>query len=186
MINLLPYDMKKQLKAARLNSILIRYIIVLLISTLFIGLLGLGLNYYIDLTQNSIGDKSEQAGSASMTNAEMTSKATDINQKVASVKSAVETGTSYSQILINLAQKLPSGVILETLSLSDSELSKTIELTFYAKNNDSARKIKDQLSSSAMFKNISEPTITTIDNPAFSGYPTKVVLSLTIDKGAVQ
>src|SRR5690606_12606072 len=38
MINLMPDDMKKQLRAARMNVILIRYITVVVVSSAFVGL----------------------------------------------------------------------------------------------------------------------------------------------------
>lgn len=186
MINLLPYDMKKQLKAARLNSILLRYTIVLLASIVFLLLIGLGLNMYLQMTKDSIKQQVSQVTDSSMTIAEINTRLTNIQQQVSSVKTIVDSSINYGKILIGLGQALPAGVILDSINLSNTTISKPMELTFYAKTNQAANNLKASLTSSSLLSNVSEPTISNDSNSPFQKYPIKVLLTVTINQGSVK
>lgn len=184
MINLLPYDLKKGLKAARVNSILLRYIIVLLISGAFLGLAGLGLNVYMDMTKTSIEDIVNTAAAETNSPTDLTTKVNELKQKLASAKAVVDSGTKYSSVLAQLGKVTPTGAVLDKLSLSNSDFGRPIQLQFYAKTNEIANSIDDSFAGSTQFSGATLGNATTISNPPYPDYPVGVTLTVTINKEA--
>lgn len=186
MINLLPYEMKKELRAARVNNVLFRYSLVLLFSGIFLGIVGAGVYLYIGMTKSSIESVVNSTGSGSSTVNDTEAQVRNLQQQVTGAKAIVDSGIKYSKVLIGLGQALPEGVIVEKLSLTDSDFDKPINLDLWATNTQAAGLISSSLSGSQLFSAVTVGTISASSNPVISEYPVNAKVTLTINKGAAQ
>src|SRR5574344_402870 len=114
MINLLPVETKKQLRAARTNTILIRYIITVVLAAIFLCLVILG-SYYImseskKTAENAVISTKTNGNSYSPT----VKKSNDFIADLSNAKNILAKRVSYSKIIEDLINALPSGVILES------------------------------------------------------------------------
>jgi Tfp pilus assembly protein PilN len=171
MINLLPNGTKQQIRAARTNAILLNYIIFLGLAIIFLAL-ACAATYLILTNEKNSATNQPKTTQSSQTD----------NQSTA--KDILDQQISYSNIITGIAAALPSGVILDKLSLSNNSFNMPLTLQFYARSTDDAAKLKDNFKST-LFSNPSiQSTLTDSNGP--SGYPNKITISVTINKGAAQ
>jgi hypothetical protein len=180
MINLLPYETKRQLKAARTNMVLIRYLLTMLISVIFLGLLILGSYYILSESQktaeNSIIDV--QTGNSSYSPS--TSKVNDFNKDLRIAKQIFEQQISYSVLLSELAKTLPSGVILESpLVIDRSSINSPLMLKAYSKSS-TDEELKTSFQNNTIFENYS---LQSLNSSSISrDYPYLITFSININK----
>ncbi len=178
MINLLPYDTKKQTRAARMNVIILRYIFILLISAAFIILSCAVVYYYLNNTKTSSTGKVNNNTSSSVTQNQTASVSTDI----ATAKNILDGQVSYSDVITGIAAALPAGTVLESLSLNDSSFGTVTNLKILSRSADNETKLKDNLNTSTLFSNYKLESTSPNQNNS-SGYPYTINISLTINKG---
>jgi len=183
MINLLPSETKKQLRAAHTNTILIRYIITVVLAAAFLCLVILG-SYYImseskKTAENAITGVKTGSSSYSPTTKKSNSFVTDLS----TAKNILNRRVSYSKILENLINALPAGVILESpLSISSNTLNTPITLKAHAKSSSSEATLKTNLQSNSTFLNYSLTSVTS--DSTSSEYPYLITFNLTINGAA--
>lgn len=184
MINLLPPKDKVEIRAARVNVILLRYIMILLGAIVFLGLFMVGI--YLILTSinaasetaiNTSNDSSSGTGSVK-TQTEVLKASLD------SAKSVIQSEVRYTKLITTIAGLVPKGVILDKLSLNPQTIGAATTLQAYATNTDTAISLKDAFQSSPLFSNVSIQTISSTTGTA--NYPVNIVLSVTINPGAAQ
>lgn len=183
MINLLPDDTKKQIKAARTNTILIKYLFISLFAIAFIILSSLMV--YVLLINNQPKATSTANTSQAKENEYSTLKSQldNIYLIFSSTKPVLQQQISTSEIIIGIGGHLPSNVVLENLSLSTSKIGTPISLSAKAKSSNDIAKIKESLQKSPIYTNISLQSEKTNPNDT-SGYPISVTINLTINRGA--
>jgi Tfp pilus assembly protein PilN len=187
MINLLPDEIKRQIRAGHTNANLVKYMIILGIALLFLA--GIAAGAYASLTnsddsaQSLINASNVKAGVYSSVQAQ----ATALTSSLANAKAVLDKQVSYSKVLIGIAQVLPTGVIIDSLTLNDTTLGTPITLQAYAKTTADALALKQQLQNSPLFSNVSFQTILPTGSTASGdGYPVGVSFTLTINKAAAQ
>lgn len=184
MINLLPNETKKQLRAARTNTILIKYIITIFFAAAFLCLVVFG-SYYImseskKTAENAIADIKSGNSSYSPT----TKKYSDFVSDLSTAKSILNKSVSYSTILENLINSLPAGVILESpISINSDALNLPITFKAYAQSSSSEATLKANLQSNSTFLNYNLFSVTN-NSSANSKYPYLITFSITVN-GAV-
>ena len=184
MINLLPYEAKKQLQASRNNTTLIRYVLTIFFATLFLAALVAG-SYYIlksskDVADNAVVDIQTNSSSYSPT----TTKESDFRKDLTIAKSILDRQISYSSILQELARILPEGTILESpLIISIDNSSSLITLKAYSKDS-TDNLIKSSFQSSGVFTGYNLQSLTP-DATGLTEYPNLVTFSVNIT-GATQ
>lgn len=176
--------MKKSLKAARANSILLRYIYVLLASAIFLGLLAFGV-YMINLsTKQKIDDTLKDLKVQSVQSGDADTKYQALKSQVNSAKTVFDSEIKYSNILTKLAAALPEGVILEKISLNQADFTKSTNLSFYAKSSDLTNTLHSKLLASGLFSNVtmgkSEASFIAED------YSIKISIDVVFNKGVSQ
>jgi Tfp pilus assembly protein PilN len=178
MINLLPYDIKRQTKAARVNIILVRYIFILGISAGFLVIACLVTYFFIN--NSSLFVKPAVANtSSSNIQAEATSMKTDF----ATAKSILDQQVPYSKVITAIANVLPAGTKLDSLSINDGSFGATINLSVSALTSESETTLKTSLSSSQYFSGYR--LISTTSNPDLtSKYQFVFNISIIINKVA--
>lgn len=179
MINLLPYDTKQDIRAARINVILVRYIIILGISAGF--LVVACLVTYLFINNSFLTEKSAGTNNATSTNIQ--SQANTLKSNFATAKSILDQQISYSKVIAAIANALPTGAKLSFLSLDDGSFGTTTNLTVLATAANHENVLKTNFASSPYFSNYKLISTEASQDPT-SKYPFVINISITINKVA--
>lgn len=184
MINLLPPDVKKQLRAANINLALVRYIFFLVAGIIFL-LFATGVSYML---LNNIHDNEEasnaQNNNSSAYNEEKQKLDTMINDMTAA-KTILSSQVSYSKIISDLGLATPKGVVIDSLNLDTANIASAITLKAHAKSEGEVASLRTQLSTSPIVLRSDVQTTAEL-HPNNTTYPISVSISLTLNKGALQ
>lgn len=185
MINLMPDDVKKEIRSARLNVILGRYIIVILFAFGFLVLLLAG--SYIVLTQSK--ENAQRLTSTNGTKADVysTTKAQvdALSSGLSETKTILNQEVLYSNVLMNIGQQMPAGTVLASITLNTASFAGTpVTLKAYAKTTDDAVALRGKFQSTPIFTNVNFASVS--DSTGIDGYPVGVSMTLTITRTAAQ
>ena len=179
MINLLPFDTKKQIRAARLNVILFRYIIILGFSAVFL---------FLACTTTYLFINSNNKNNETMNK---TSSYSSLQRQVNLVRNDLEISRqifdrqlSYSDVITKIASNLPTGTTLKSLALTDDSFGAKTNLQIYALSADLETNISENFQKSTnMFSNYEyQSTTPTLDSS--SDYNFIINISVIINKAA--
>lgn len=186
MINLLPEDSKKEIQAARVNVILLRYNLLML--SAFAALAATCLLFYVILFSAQ-----STAVSTNSTNTQEAQKYDDVQKKaeqykqdLATAKAILDRGVNYTSFIIDLTKLLPSGVILGGINLSAGDIGKQVSFTSQAENYDKAIELKKRFEDSYYYTNIFFQNIANAgasEDPATKAYPITVTMSVLVCDG---
>lgn len=182
MINLLPDNTKRQLRAARTNSSLIKYIMFLILSVIFLASVSAG--SYLILNNSKTAAEKNIASSQTKSGSYLSvlNQANAISQNILQAKGILDKQISYSDIIIGLAKTLPEGVIINTLSLSDSTIGTPITIKALGKTSDDSTLLKTNMQKSTQFSNYNLKSVSTDPNDT-TGHPILISFEITINKG---
>jgi len=186
MINLLPDDTKQQIRAARTNSMLVKYIVFLGFAIAFLAL-ACATVYFLLLNNKMLAEELAKSSQPKATTSYSSAKqqADALRTSFATAKGILDQQVIYSDIIAGIAAALPSEIVLDSLSLSNSTLGTPITLQARARSSTNVSKMKENFEKSSLFSNYSVLSIVT-DQKDSSGYPVTISISLTINKGIVQ
>lgn len=185
MINLMPEEAKKEIRSARLNVILGRYIIVILFAFGFLVLLLAG--SYIVLTQTKesalrlTDTNSTKADVYSNTKAQVDALSSSLSE----TKTILNQEILYSNVLMNIGQQMPAGTVLSSIALNAASFTGTpVTLKAYAKTNDDAVALRQKFQSTPIFSNVNFDSVS--DSDGIDGYPVSISMTLVITRMAAQ
>ena len=183
MINLLPPDAKSQIKAARSNRLLVRYIFLLFGAFAFL-LLAIGV-VYVNLTSTGAAAEETVAFNRSKVGdyATIESRAAAFRQDLTRAKEILNNDVAYTKVILEIAQVLPSGTVLDTLSLDSKTFGSPTTLAAKVKDYPTVLTLKNSLQNSNVFSNVS---IQSIDGGGDGDYPLSATFNVTIRKDAAQ
>lgn len=186
MINLLPDDSKKEIQAARVNVILLRYNLVVLGA--FAGLAAICMIFYLILFSNQT-----TANSTSTSNQKEVGKYAKVQIAADTYRSNLKTaneildrGVNYTSFIVALTETLPAGVIIDNIDLSADDFGKQITFTAKAESYDKAIEMKEKFQSSTRFSNVHFNSLT--DSSGSQGanpvkYPIAITISVLLCNG---
>ncbi len=187
MINLLPEETKKDIRAARLNIVLVQYAVALLLLALLVTAV-YAVGFWLVYTEKVTIDKRIEAQSQQTKEFEQLKKSADAFRSDLKIAKTILTGgTVYSDFLISLGQQMPSETIISSLALNEASSSK--EITFQARTASypKALELKSALEATPLFENVSIDDVTR--PPQLSGlggisakYPFEVSLRATVSR----
>lgn len=126
MINLMPYDLKTQTKAARFNFILLGYTFISLFAIVLLGL-ACGTSYFYTYkdqpTLNSVSNINSNS---------IQLESSKFQNNLNTDKLIFDRQYSNYKILLELAKSLPQGVIVKSFSITPSSFITQTEIKFYA------------------------------------------------------
>ncbi len=187
MINLLPYEKKAEARAARTNTILVRYILILGSAVLL--LTGLVIASYIVLftAKQQAEAKVERNESQVTEYTKINNDATELRTNLATAKTILDKETNYSALVYAIAASVPRGVVLDSLTLDSKTLGKETELTANARSNQSAIELKESFAKQTdLFGDVKFSSISGGESASNPEYPVKVTLSLIIKQEALK
>ena len=185
MINLMPEDIKKEIRSARTNVILVRYIVVIVLAFAFLILLLVG--SYVILTQTKataqriVDSNGEKAQVYSTTKAQVDALSGSLTQ----TKTILNQEILYSNVLTNIGQQMPAGTVLSSIALNAASFTGTpVTLKVYAKTTDDAVALRQKFQSAPIFSNVNFDSVS--DSSGITGYPVSVSMTLVVTRAAAQ
>lgn len=186
MINLLPPKDLQNLQAAKTNRLLLQY------NFLLLGVVGLfvvafALVYAVlGISQQNAERTISENNQRVSAYAEVSKDATEFSKNLATARQIFANDTNYTDLLIKIAQTLPSGVILQSVTLDSTTLGKSTTLTASVKSPERALALKDALNQNkTLFSNAYLVSITSAGEGS-GGYPYTATISVTFNKGPAQ
>lgn len=188
MINLLPYEHKSEIQAARTNVVLVRYIAILLIAAVVLA--GLVIAAYFALNEakdNAVQKESENAARLAQYQS-IKARSDEFRADLTTAKMILDNSVSFSKLIYAIAGSLPSGVVLDDLSLNPATLGTSVTLNASAKTVGDATRLRDALlQKNQLYSNVQLQSLKSSESGSSSeAYPVKVIMSVTINKGAAQ
>ena len=183
MINLLSVADKKSLRAAHLNVLLRRYIILLCGVAVCIVLI-FGFGFWLQMNEQAKYIEASQkyaTEKAQYTQAQVTGKAFADNLTIA--KTILSNEVLFSDLTTTIARTLPAGSSLQTLTVATSDFAKPISLVIQTNSYDNAIKIKDSFENSAAFEDVNILSTSQIKDSK-TKYNYTVTLSVAVTKDA--
>lgn len=184
MINLLPDEQKRDIRAGRANILLVRYNFLLLIAAGFLIVASIGVYTLLSMTKaNSEATMTENAARVAEFNTVQKEAAT-FRTNLSTAKQILDKDVAYSQTIINIAQVMPPGTILSDLSLDVKTYGTPTTLSARAKTYDDAIRLKETLQLSGLFTDVNFKSITEETNEGGPPvqYPFDVILNVTFAK----
>lgn len=180
MINLLPLEDKKQIKAARTNVLLLRYNILLGGCIIFIAF-AVAISYVFLLTakQNAevtITDNAQKEGSYS----EVKSRAESFRAQLSNSKAILDGQISYAKAAVAIANLLPNGTTLNDLKLDETSFITPLVLTVNIQGEEAAARLLANFQSSPLFTNVTKGKISI----GQGGYPYVMEMTVSMSKEA--
>ncbi|MGH7196796.1 MAG: PilN domain-containing protein [Candidatus Saccharimonadales bacterium] len=162
MINLLPLETKHQIRAARTNRVLRRYCVLLVLTGLLLGSVFAG-GFWVAAEEKALAESLKASSQQSAQEYAQTRKAAeDFAKDLATAKTILASNVSFSKVVLDIAGVVPSGVILNNLTLGGSaKPDAPIDISGRAKSYDNAINLKNSLEESPIFENVSIVNITT-------------------------
>lgn len=189
MINLLPPEAAKQLRASRHNSILLRYlmgtgVVLVLIIVVYAGA------YIMMRSAESASTTISQENQAKIARLKaIETKAKAYKGDLDIAKSIFNSELSYTTALHKVASALPAGAVVESLDLNPTITGQPITLLVSATTKTIALSVKDTLEKAGIASNI---TIASLQEQGSDGksdqqatsaeYPIQINLNLTFQK----
>lgn len=186
MINLLPIDKKAEIRAARTNLILVRYITILILAVAFV-LASMYVTYTVlGLTKGSsekiITSNAVRTGIYNSTQSEIDA----LSSSLAQTKVLLDQDVRYSKVFVNIAQLMPAGTVFGKLELNDDSFNGApTNAKVSAKTSADAVTLRQNFEKSSLFSRVSFQTIVESGN-AVEGYPVSVDMTFTINRRAAQ
>lgn len=185
MINLLPPETKRQLRAARANVLLFRYTVLLAVSVGFLAIGTISVYFVMGAiknnAENTITDNHSQISNYTAVQAE----ANEFRSNLSTAKSILDNEIIYSDTVLDIARIIPSGVVLSNLSLNAESFGSPMVINASAKSYDRAIALKTSLEQSGMFSDVQFSTISgSTGEGGSSSYPYSVTINATLNKDA--
>lgn len=182
MINLLPPADKKQIQAARANTLLFRYAISSICALVFI-LAAIGFTYFFMTTTKANAEQTiSESRSRVAAYSDVKSQADQFRAKLSTAKQILDREVAYTSVILQISRLLPDGVILKQLNLDATTFGTPTTLTVQVKDYNTAIKLKDAFQKSSLFSDVHFESISTAADR--KSYPVDVTLGVTITKEA--
>ena len=185
MINLLPAETKRQLRAAHTNAALIKYLFFSGIAVAFLVLACVTSYLFLNNNKSVASNTTDNGQSSSVLQATAQKQLDSLITSISTAKSILREQVLYSDIVTGIAAALPSGIVLDKLTLDNNTIGTAVTLQAHARSSDNTSLLQDNFSKSALFSNYNliSPTTNSSSSP---GYPIAISIGITINKGMSQ
>lgn len=182
MINLLPADNKKLIRAARINVVLVRYNLLISAAVLFLAS-AVGFAYFFlensrQLAENTITDNTSKEG----TYAAIKTKADNFKAELSSAKAILDSQTSYAKAALSISRLLPEGTAINKLEINEQSFTTPLLLTVNIRDEQAAAQLMKNFTSSPLFSGVTKGNIST----GTGQYPYIMEINVTMSKAAAQ
>jgi len=190
MINLLPPDDKAEIRAGRLNIILLNYIVMTLLAMALLAVL-FAFSFFTLISARHDAQRRVNENSAEIAKYKtVEDKANEYRTSLITAKQILDNSTNYSNLVLKIARTVPKGVVLTNLSLDKKTLGTPMMLNFNAESKDLAFAFKNSLQKDkTTFSNVYIQQLDLPQNTPGPGATTNTisgVISVTVSKEALK
>ena len=179
MINLLDANAKRELKAARLNVVLVTYCAVVLLALICVALLALFSHWWLS-NQTTLANQVKATNEAKTAPyADVRAQAADFSANLGKIQSVLTGHSHYSTALLNIAASLPSGAKISSVSLSPTFVTTPLSITAITPTNQSALALKEKLSTSPIYSKV---TLDSVNCGGTNGNSCAVAITAILDQ----
>lgn len=179
MINLLPDEMKKNLRAARTNTVLLRYNIILIFATLFLA----GALTIVYIFLSTIKASAEQAIEENVVKEQsyntVKQEAEAFKNNLGDAKKIFDEELSYSRALVRYAQLFPDGTVTSSIQLSPTSFNTPMDVSVKITGQSAAQALVKSMTTSPYVTGFSNKSITISQNAT---YPYTMEVTFTLKK----
>ena len=184
MINLLPPQQKKQIKAGRANVILLRYIGILSSGVILLAILLSGTFLVLNMSRANTQDRVDVTNEKIAQYSATKTAAEQFRSDLATAKTILDKEVTYSKLIYKLADAVPSGVVLDSLDLNSKTLGAQTTLSAETKSYEDAIRLKTSFEQNKdLFSDVHFVSVT---GGGSGTYPVKASLSVVIKKDALK
>lgn len=174
MINLLPADVKEQIRYAKLNRLALRYLRITVAVVVVLAVVFVGSFYLLDQQSATVtADVADKQKIIADFNKTLTPKAKDASDRLAAIKYVQGTQTRFSVLVADIAKVVPQGVSITSMTLTGDD-SKPLAIAVTAQNYERALAFREALITSPRIANADLETLT---SDASGTYQTRVVVA---------
>ncbi len=181
MINLLPVQEKREILAGRTNRLLVRYIVLLAIVIALMLAAFAFVWLYLDTIRSSSQAKIDQNEASSRQLVAEQQAIDAFRSNLQTAKTILNKQINYSGILLRIAQTIPSGVVIDQLSLDPATFGTPTTLTARAKDEAAVLALKAALTNSRYYSNAHFDTIV-LPGDSNSNYSYQVTMTVTLTR----
>lgn len=181
MINLLPPEDKRQIAAGRTNVLLLRYCTISLL--LAIPLFAMvGVVYFMMSNARSAAETTiSQSESRSAEYQQVQANAQAFNGNLSTAKTILDKEVRYAEIAVKIAQTLPPGIVLSSLSLDADSFGQPVTLTAMAHSYDDSIRLKNAFEQSPIFSDVYLQSVTQGGGESGGSYPVTISINVVIN-----
>lgn len=184
MINLIPKQEKRDLEAARRNTLLLKYSIIVLSASLVMAGIMYGYSMLLSNTEasakNLIETNSTEAGIYSDTKKEVGI----LTEKLSSIRTVTSNEVKISKLLVNIANLMPAGTIVNSIEIDSQNISNPSTMKVSGKSTENIVALQTAFRSSTIFKEVNFETIAENDNDP-RGYNASVTLNVVFNQEGI-
>ncbi len=173
MINLIPPQLKQELKFARRNASLVRFLVIAAILAVAVGSGFAGTTYYLNQrtakVEQDIAAKKSSADSYHTTIA----AAKALNDRVSAIKTIQSGQPKFSLLLSDIAKFTLKGTSISSISLTGAD-NKPVQISAVAANYTAAVSLRDALASSPRIS--AADIISVVNNSQNNNYTVVIVI----------
>lgn len=193
MINLLPPETKRQVRAARMNVTLYRYCMLIITTAVLLGAV-FAVGFWATMNDKQLADHVKQENhDAGQEYAKTKAAAEEFAKNLATAKTILGSDVSFTDLIFSIAAIIPQGVVLNNLTLGATNPGTTttanapIDVSGRAMSYDRAVALKNSLENSPIFENVNIANISQTDTSASASaftqkYPFTVSLKAQFSK----
>lgn len=184
MINLLPERYRQNLRAARANTLLVRYnILVLLI--VVVGFLLLAGTYYLLSNEKKNAENNTAENNQAVASYSSVKERSDVfRSELSKAKQEIESNPHYAATLTELGQRLPAGAVIDQLSIQASEIGQQKTITVLVTGERQTYQVRDNLAASPYFSQVEFGELRQNSGASASNYPYTIDIRLVINRNA--
>ena len=186
MINLLSPESKRQIRAARMNVTLYRYCILITATAMLLGFV-FAVGFWASMNDKQLADAAKQeTQNAAQEYAKTKAAAEAFAKDLATAKNILGGNVSFTDLILNIAGVVPSGVVLNNLSLGSTTTTTTtanapIDISGRAVSYNQAVALKNSLENSPIFERVSINNVSQTDTSGqVSALAQKYPFSITL------
>jgi Tfp pilus assembly protein PilN len=178
-INLMPPDMKEQIRYAKMNRLVLKYVWVTIVVVGVLGGIFGGAYYLIQQQTNAVAaDVASKEQDINAQSSALLPKAQDASQRLNAIKYVQDTQTRFSLLIADLVKVIPQGVKLDGISLTGNDQA-PVTLQVSAEKYDDILALRNSL---VVSPRISAADIVNITSPG-SGAPWGGTLAIGFKPG---
>lgn len=182
MINLLPPDLKEQIKYAKFNRIVVKYVQMTVLVGVVLGVILAGAFYFLNLESTAAAaNVASKEQTISQYKGSILPTAQDASNRINAISYVQQTQTHFSKLISDLANVMPQGVSLNTIALTGNS-SVPVTISIYAQTYDEILALRNALLTSPRIAACDIDNISSM-NPSQYGYSFQASLVLAFNPG---